>query len=528
MVTQPLSTLPTLQPAPEDEQRTTAIAELDKYIGDEGTIRSDLLGGLLPEDLDIEELKKTGKTEDIVTVAKTLQDRDVARDGGYRGIFGQGGYGRFLSAQGSKAGYVDPYGQLTQVAKQAELAETPELPPGTELKLQEYQAKPDEFLDSNNYLLTPTAQNVQAAQGAVSQAADPLKTLDQSYDAQQAFQQVAKQQVSAARQEGLTDYVEPAQGEVDVKSTVQGQLASLMQQFEGGQIPAFAAGAIRTAEQRLAARGLGASSMAGAAITQAAMEAATPIAAADAETYRRMQELNLNNRQQAEVVNAQLTLQLDLENLDNEQQARVVNTQNRVQALFTDQAAVNSARQFNAQSEQQNDQFFAELFRQTAQFNATQKNAMQQFNAGQVNTISRFNAELSNQREQFNSQNRILIDQANAVYRRRINTANTALANAENEYNVRNLFSISQVAQANILQEARDAVNFARVTALNDDSFQKQLSLQSFLSDKNLDNARQIAKTGLFGDILTSAAGAVFSSFGTSKTTKASTTKKES
>jgi len=204
---------------------------------------------------------------------------------------------------------------------------------------------------------------------------------------------------------------------------------------------------------------------------------------------------------------------MDLENLSNEQQARVTNTQNRVQALFTDQAAVNSARQFNAQSEQQNDQFFASLFNQTAQFNATQKNAMQQFNAGQVNTIARFNAELSNQREQFNSQNRILIDQANAVYRRQINTANTALANAENEYNVRNLFSISQVAQANILQEARDAVNFARVTALNEDSFQKQLALQSFLSDKNLDNAKQIAKGGLFGDILTAAAGAVFSSF---------------
>ena len=56
------------------------------------------------------------------------------------------------------------------------------------------------------------------------------------------------------------------------------------------------------AEQRLAARGMGASSMAGAAIVQAAMEASTPIAAADAQTYRAMQEKNLvNNRQQAEV-----------------------------------------------------------------------------------------------------------------------------------------------------------------------------------------------------------------------------------
>jgi len=528
MVTQPLSTLPTLQPAPEDERRTTAIAELDKYIGDEGTIRPDLLGGLLPKDLDIEELKKTGKTDDIVTVAKTLQDRDVARNldqiygdyEGYRGIFGQGGYGRFLGAKGEKKGYVDPYGQLTAIGKQAELAETPELPTGTELQLQRLTPSADEFLDADKYKVTPTAFNVEAAQAEIAQAADPNKTLAQSYGAQQAFERVAKQQIQAARQEGLTDYVEPAQGEVDVKSTVQGQLASLMQQFEGGQIPAFAAGAIRTAEQRLAARGLGASSMAGAAITQAAMEASTPIAAADAETYRRMNELNLNNRQQAEVVNAQMTLQMDLQNLSNEQQARVTNTQNRVQSLFTDQAATNSARQFNAQSEQQNDQFFANLFNQTAQFNASQTNAINQFNAGQANTISRFNSELANQRDQFNTRNRILIDQANAVYRRQINTANTAIANAENEYNVRNLFNISQLAQANVLQDARDKVNFARVNSLNEQQYQYELALQSFAADKNLENTQTIASGQIVGNVLASAADAIFTSVGSTNTNK--------
>jgi hypothetical protein len=528
MVTQPLSTLPTLQPAPEDERRTTAIAELDKYIGDEGTIRPDLLGGLLPKDLDIEELKKTGKTDDIVTVAKTLQDRDVARNldqiygdyEGYRGIFGQGGYGRFLGAKGEKKGYVDPYGQLTAIGKQAELAETPELPTGTELQLQRLTPSADEFLDADKYKVTPTAFNVEAAQAEIAQAADPNKTLAQSYGAQQAFERVAKQQIQAARQEGLTDYVEPAQGEVDVKSTVQGQLASLMQQFEGGQIPAFAAGAIRTAEQRLAARGLGASSMAGAAITQAAMEASTPIAAADAETYRRMNELNLNNRQQAEVLNAQMTLQMDLQNLSNEQQARVTNTQNRVQALFTDQAATNSARQFNAQSEQQNDQFFANLFNQTAQFNAAQTNAINQFNAGQANTISRFNSELANQRDQFNTRNRILIDQANAVYRRQINTANTAIANAENEYNVRNLFNISQLAQANVLQDARDKVNFARVNSLNEQQYQYELALQSFAADKNLENTQTIASGQIVGNVLASAADAIFTSVGSTNTNK--------
>src|SRR6056300_1394049 len=167
MVTQPLPNLPTVQPLPEDEQRTTAITDIDKFTKD-GTIRADLLGGSLPEDLDIEELKKTGNTEDIVTVAKTLQDRDVARNPdkiygdyeGYLGIFGQGGYGRFVGAQGEKSstkGYVEPYGQLTAIGKQAELAETPELPTGTELQLQRLTPSADEFLDADKYKVTPTA-----------------------------------------------------------------------------------------------------------------------------------------------------------------------------------------------------------------------------------------------------------------------------------------------------------------------------------------------------------------------------------
>jgi hypothetical protein len=215
---------------------------------------------------------------------------------------------------------------------------------------------------------------------------------------------------------------------------------------------------------------MGASSMAGAAIVQAAMEAATPIAAADAQTYSRMQELNLNNRQQAEVLNAQMTMRLDLANLNNEQQARITNTANRVQALFRDQAAVNASKQFNAANEQQNDQFFASLSNNAAQFKAAQSNAMERFNAGQQNAVEQFNASLQNTREQFNQKNAILIDQANAVYRRNVNTANTALRNAENEFNVRNLFNISQTA------------------------FKNQLALSSFAFDRNLKTSRDIAR----------------------------------
>ena len=81
----------------------------------------------------------------------------------------------------------------------------------------------------------------------------------------------------------------------------------------------------------------------------------------NAATYATMDMANLNNRQQAEVLNAQAFLQLDMANLTNKQQGEVLQYQAKTQALFTDAAADNARKQFNAQSENQVDQFFAQL-----------------------------------------------------------------------------------------------------------------------------------------------------------------------
>ena len=86
----------------------------------------------------------------------------------------------------------------------------------------------------------------------------------------------------AATASAFTAQVQAATATPTQQATVQGQLDTLMQQFVGGNTPAWAAGAIRTANAAMAARGLGASSIAGQAIVQAAMESALPIAQADA------------------------------------------------------------------------------------------------------------------------------------------------------------------------------------------------------------------------------------------------------
>ena len=174
---------------------------------------------------------------------------------------------------------------------------------------------------------------------------------------------------------------------------------------------------------------------------------------------------NLNNRQQSAVMEAQAFLQKDLTDVSNDQQTTLFNAQQRIQSLFTDSAADNARKQFNASSDNQSNQFFANLATQTSQFNDAQKNAIAQFNAGQDGTVSRFNAEIENQRDQFNAQNRLVIDQANAVWRRQIATADTAAQNRTNELNASALLDISNTAYSDLWQQYSDMIEYAYTSA---------------------------------------------------------------
>jgi len=353
----------------------------------------------------------------------------------------------------------------------------------------------------------------------------------------------------AERAAAFTEQVQAATATPSEKATVQGQLTELMQDFEGGDTPAWAAGAMRAANTAMIARGLGASSMAGQAIVQATMEAALPIAMADAQTIAgfEMQNLsnrqqramlaaqqratfmgqefdqgfqarvqnagriadvanmnftaeqqvalensrtantinlanlsnsqamvlahaasisqlevqNLSNQQQAAVQNAQNFMQMDMTNLSNEQQTVMFKAQSNIQALFTDQAADNAAKQFNASSENQTKQFMSNLNAQVNQFNTTQQNAMAQFNAGEENALSKFNASMIEQRNQFNSQNGLVIAQANAQWRQNVATLNTS---AQNEANMMAAVTANQFTQAaldQIWQRERDLMDYS-------------------------------------------------------------------
>ena len=246
-------------------------------------------------------------------------------------------------------------------------------------------------------------------------------------------------------------------GEVQAAS-IQGELANLMQQFEGGETPAWAAGSMRNATAMLAARGLGASSMAGQAVIQAAMEAALPIAQIDtankqqvalfkAEQRAKFLQMDFDQAFQAKVMNAakvseianmnftaeqQIALensraantmqlqnlsnsqalvmaeaaalsQIDTQNLNNRQQANVQNAQNFLQVDMTNLANSQQTALFKQQSLVNSlltDQAAANA---ALQFNASSENQTNQFFANLSSSIGQFNAAQMNAMKQFNA-----------------------------------------------------------------------------------------------------------------------------
>ncbi len=343
--------------------------------------------------------------------------------------------------------------------------------------------------------------DIETGQGEAKQAGDAKDMDAETYDATQVKDKTPKAETKTttvsdemlvkAAQGKLTDEeratyeaaLKAGQAEVTRKATVQGQLEEMNKNIEDGSIPSYATAAVRAAMNAMAARGLGASSMATGAMVNAILESSIPIAKADADTYKEyglqnatnaqmatlakaaalssLNITNLNNRQQAVVENAKTFLKVDLANLTNAQQTELTNVHNMVQTLLSDQAADNAAKQFNATSENQVNQFMASLVSNIEQFNASQLNAMETFNVGEENAMEKFVEEQESLREQFETKNQLLIEQFNATWKQQIVTTDTAAENYANEFNAKALLDISNTAYANMWSHMSDMMEWA-------------------------------------------------------------------
>ena len=458
---------------------------------------------------------------------------------------------------------------------------------------------------------TTAAQGTVSAQGVVQAATQAPTTTDVStITAAQGTATVMDNPVQREIQQGelisgaadatkasvFSEQIQAATATPSTQATVKGQLDNLMQDFDDGATPSWAAGAMRNATAQMAARGLGASSMAGQAIVQAAMESALPIAMQDAQTVAgfemqnlsnrqqramlaaqqratfigqefdqafqsrvansakisdianmnftaeqsialensrnantmnlnnlsnnqamvmaqaasvaNLEQQNLSNQQQAAVQNAKSFLDMNMTNLNNQQQTEMFKSQQVIQSLFTDQAAENAAKQFNAASDTQTKQFMANLQTQVQQFNATQLNTTDQFNSGVTNAAQQFNAQVENQRQQFNAQNALVIAQANAKWRQNVATYNSQAQNQANMQQAQAANAFTQGALDQIWQRERDLMDYA----YKGSEASKDRVLDIILADKKYaeyDKAREDAeKTDMWSVII--GAGASF------------------
>jgi hypothetical protein len=373
---------------------------------------------------------------------------------------------------------------------------------------------------------TATAPTPTAIQGStVPGAAQTTAPTTQTAGTQTANLIGTAQQATAAQQTALTQAAQAAQGTITADATVKGQLQSLQNEVttaiqSGNPLPVWARGAAKATEAAMNRRGMSASSMAAEALAEGIMNAAVPIAAQDASTYKDMIFQNLANNQQANIVNAQSYLRLDTTNLSNLQQTSLANLNARQSVLFSDQSAQNAAAQFNATSQNQVNQFYDNLSTQVEQQNNARTDAMNQYRVSELNkiealntqneiavneanaareaTINQFNANLESQRQQFNVNNQREIDQSNVVWRRSTNTANTAAINAANQANAQNLLNLNNWALSSLWQQWRDEASWVNTASENDANRKHNLAMAALERSNAIDLQNKKSKDALY------------------------------
>ena len=428
----------------------------------------------------------------------------VAADGGPAALIPQG------TGQAGQA----TQGQVT-TAGQASTAGAPSAL--TPAQMQAAQSRGD---------LQTALQNYLAAQGQVSpeslvdpEQMDPMLAAALQLQAAQQAQAQTVQAPSALQvaPDQLVDgsAVDMSQVETELAksdaASVRDELGDLMKDFEGERTPSWAAGAMRTANAAMAQRGLSSSSIAGMAITQAAMEAALPIAQIDTANKQQMAMLkaeqrasfmgmefdqefqakvrnaariaeianvnfsaeqaialenakmaqtvdlaNLSNRQAKVIADASILSQLDLTNLNNRQQSAVQNAQS---FLAMDMSNLDNAQQMTLLKAQELSQ---SILSDTAAINAAR-----QFNAASENQTNQFFESLSAQVEQFNAEQINAINRFNAGETNALEQFNVSQNNAREQFNAQNHLIIAQ-ANAAWAQAITTAANAAANQANRD------------------------------------------------------------
>jgi len=369
--------------------------------------------------------------------------------------------------------------------------------PAVETALSANQAAQTDVTDPNAKVMAAqqtasSVGNLTAAQGNATLMSNPVQ---REIQAGELIAGVANAQLASA----YTEQIQAATATPSEKATVQGQLAGLTANFDASNPPAWAAGTLRAVQAQMAQRGLGASSMAGQAMIQGALESALPIAQADAQVNAQFEGQNLSNRQARAMLAAQQRATFIGQEFDQAFQSRVqnsarigdiananftaeqniamensraVNTMNLAnlgnkQALVmgeasalanldlsnlsnNQQAAVQNAQNFlqmemaNLSNSQQTALFNAQAINQSLLTDQAATNAASQFNATSDNQTKQFMSNLTNQVSQFNATQSNAQNQFNAGEANTLSRFNAEVANQRDQFNAQNQLAIAQ------------------------------------------------------------------------------------
>ncbi len=359
---------------------------------------------------------------------------------------------------------------------------------------------------------TSSVGQLNAAQGTATAMSNPVQRQIQSGE-------LISGAANAETASKFTEQIQAATATPSEKATVQGQLATLTSNFDASNPPAWAAGTLRGVQAQMAARGLGASSMAGQAMIQGALESALPIAQADASIQAQFETQNLSNRQQRAMLATQQRAQFIGQEFDQAFQSRVqnsarigdiadknftaeqnialensraANTMNlnnlsNKQAMVMgeasalanmdmsnlnnrQQSAVQNAQSFlqmdmaNLSDQQQSEMFKGQQRIQSMFTDQSAQNAAKQFNATSQNQTDQFFASLGEQTNQFNATQINAQQQFNAGQVNTLERFNAEINNQRDQFNAQNQMVIAQ-SNANwrrqIATEATAATNRA-------------------------------------------------------------------
>lgn len=401
--------------------------------------------------------------------------------------------------------------------------------------------------------VSPAVGTVGTSSQVAAQTVDPTKTalagltaatIDQARTVQgaptralQEGEQVSAA-VDAARAEATAKATEAAaaQGTVTEDMTVQGQLAKLTANFDAKNPPPWAAGALREATAVMAARGIGASSLAGQALIQATFEKALPIASADAAIFQQMGLQNLSNKQQTAVLaaqqratflgqefdqtfqarvtnaakisdianlnftatqqialeNSKMAQTVDLANLSNQQATimayaaqvanlEVTNLTNKQQAAVVNAQAFLQMDLANLTNQQQTVLFKTQQMTTSLLSDAASQNAALQFNAASTTQVDQFNSTISTQVTQFNATQKNAIAQFNTDQENAMSKFNAEVQNQRDTFNATQRLVIDQ-SNAQWQREVATA-NTAATNAAN--TLNAQLSQNMTLAEYN-------------------------------------------